>query len=515
MIRKKRKYKFFQDKIKQNSKNIRVPQITDQYKKSTIDINNDLNINITDFKHNIIRKNLNLRHDKLNNEAIKTTKYKLLPTNDQKIIFQKWLDSYIEMYNLIIQKIKNMFRDELRKNSKSKLVDMDFKLNINDLKKEFAADKLRIQTKSNINMHILDYAITDALAMYKSKVSNLKNGHIRKSRLRYLKKTKGTKIFKIENYLCKDNSFCVSELGSLIKTVPEINFKEKITIVGIIQYNNKTNEYNLLVRERIMDENDIIIDKINNQLTIYEKRLKILNDHLKLINSADKTSKNIPLIKKQLEITNKCKRLLNFKKINRNEQRFKEIKPENTDPISMDPGIRKFLTGLSNKHIIEIGTNIFNIIVRHLNFIDKVANNNELYELKKKKLIAKTWKKIKNKVNDYHWKIINYLVNNYGHIIIGNFSTKSMCETDIGPIIKRVGSNLRFYVFKQRLQYKCYLNGIKYTEIDEYCTSKCCSNCGNFKKNLGPNKTYNCIKCKLVIDRDINAAKNILMKTIK
>ena len=39
-------------------------------------------------------------------------------------------------------------------------------------------------------MHILDYAIIDATAMIKSKISNIKNGYQFKSKLKYLKKSK-------------------------------------------------------------------------------------------------------------------------------------------------------------------------------------------------------------------------------------------------------------------------------------------------------------------------------------
>jgi len=51
--------------------------------------------------------------------------------------------------------------------------------------------------------------------------------------------------------------------------------------------------------------------------------------------------------------------------------------------------------------------------------------------------------------------------------------------------------------------------------INEYRTSKCCSNCGNLKNDLGSNKEYNCEKCLKKYDRDVNASKNILIKGIK
>ena len=123
--------------------------------------------------------------------------------------------------------------------------------------------------------------------------------------------------------------------------------------------------------------------------------------------------------------------------------------------------------------------------------------------------------KIKNKINDYHWKIIDYLTANYIHILIGNFSSKKFMESKNNPMLKIISSRMRFYVFHQRLQYKCFLKGVKYTKIDEYCTSKCCSSCGHFNKTLGLSRVFKCPKCGIILGRDINASKCIYLKGIK
>lgn len=52
-----------------------------------------------------------------------------------------------------------------------------------------------------------------------------------------------------------------------------------------------------------------------------------------------------------------------------------------------------------------------------------------------------------------------------------------------------------------------YKSNIK--DINEYTTSKKCHNCQNIHKELGANKIYNCDKCKIEIDRDINASINM------
>lgn len=48
---------------------------------------------------------------------------------------------------------------------------------------------------------------------------------------------------------------------------------------------------------------------------------------------------------------------------------------------------------------------------------------------------------------------------------------------------------------------------------EEY-TSKTCTRCGRINHNLGSNKVFTCASCKLIIDRDINGARNILLKNL-
>jgi len=54
----------------------------------------------------------------------------------------------------------------------------------------------------------------------------------------------------------------------------------------------------------------------------------------------------------------------------------------------------------------------------------------------------------------------------------------------------------------------------KVIETDKYLTSKCCSNCKNIKDDLGGSKIYNCYKCNIILDRDINASINIYKNRI-
>lgn len=70
------------------------------------------------------------------------------------------------------------------------------------------------------------------------------------------------------------------------------------------------------------------------------------------------------------------------------------------------------------------------------------------------------------------------------------------------------------YQFKEMLKKKMARAGGRAIICGEEYTSKTCSACGTIKHNLGGNKTYRCRACSAVLDRDVNAAKNIFHKNM-
>ena len=181
--------------------------------------------------------------------------------------------------------------------------------------------------------------------------------------------------------------------------------------------------------------------------------------------------------------------------------------------ISIDPGIRTFLTGISENSAVEIGTNLLFKVQNYLERIDTA--NEKLNKKKRRKKILLYRRKIKNIVEDLHWKSIKYLTSNYRNILIGDMSVKSIVNnknSKLSNIIKRISHSMCLYKFKQRLLYKCQINMIHYKEIDERYTSKMCSNCGWMNNELGCNKTFECRDCKIKMDRDFNGSRGIYLK---
>lgn len=184
--------------------------------------------------------------------------------------------------------------------------------------------------------------------------------------------------------------------------------------------------------------------------------------------------------------------------------------------ISIDPGIRTFLNCTTNNSYLEIGNNIKDKLKNEILRFEKI---NLIPKNKIKNRYLKVIRlRIKNKVNDTHWKIINYLTNNYKTIIIGKWSTKSIISNDssiFNGLNKRIIQNLSFYSFLEKLKYKCLTENVNLNIIDEHYTSKMCTSCGNLKKDLKGNKIYDCTSCNISINRDYNGSRNIFLKSIK
>lgn len=200
---------------------------------------------------------------------------------------------------------------------------------------------------------------------------------------------------------------------------------------------------------------------------------------------------------------NKYYVILIYKRLLDNKEEIKE------DYISLDPGVSPFLTGVSKENSCFIGENGYNMSKNYFDKIDKTENS-DIKNKKKKKHISKLRNKLRNKIEDLHWKTINYLTNNYNRILIGDLSVKGIVEkSGIVKKSKRILHSYRLYIFKERLKLRCEEKNIKYEEINEYLTTKSCSLCGEIKDDLGKRKKYECNTCGNKIHRDINGARGI------
>ena len=193
----------------------------------------------------------------------------------------------------------------------------------------------------------------------------------------------------------------------------------------------------------------------------------------------------------------------------------------NGDVVAIDPGVRSFTTMFSeNGFVGKIGYGHFNLILS-LNFqIDKLVElrDNETDKQRRRRLKRKLGKlrlRLSDLVDELHWKTANFLVRNFNVIILPTFETSEMTRREgrkIKKTVARTMLSLRFYEFGERLAHKCEEYGCLLIRSNEAYTSKTNSFNGEvFEAGSRKSFKYDGVR----VDRDINAARNILLRAMR
>ena len=121
--------------------------------------------------------------------------------------------------------------------------------------------------------------------------------------------------------------------------------------------------------------------------------------------------------------------------------------------------------------------------------------------------------KIKNQRLDHLHKFSTKLIQKYGTIYVGDVSSSKLAKTKMAKSVLDAGWSM----LRSMLRYKASRHGVKFAEIEEKFTTQRCSCCGNIPGSSpkGLNalgiREWECSTCGAIHDRDVNAAKNILI----
>ena len=182
----------------------------------------------------------------------------------------------------------------------------------------------------------------------------------------------------------------------------------------------------------------------------------------------------------------------------------------NTGPeVGMDVGLKCFAR-LSNDERISNP--------RHFNgYQDRLARAQRAVSKKKKgsrnrnkakKTVAVIHEKIQNARNDFLHKTSTKLVGEYSMIALEKLDVQEMMSDGLGKSIGDAG----WARFATLLSYKAENAGSKIVFVDPAGTTKTCHRCGHVQDMPLEERIYNCPDCGLAMDRDLNAAKNILAR---
>lgn len=188
--------------------------------------------------------------------------------------------------------------------------------------------------------------------------------------------------------------------------------------------------------------------------------------------------------------------------------------------ISLDPGVRTFLTGVDNHKTVELGVGSGTTMFKKMRYLDKLISKMSKALDKRakkniKKQIIKARSKIKNLQEELHKKSSAWLCRNYSNVVLPQFGSKDMvkkADRKLQTRTVRAMSVLAHGRFLTTLKNKAEQTGTNVVIVDEKYTSKTCSCCGHVKTKRFTSKLFKCERCLLTIDRDRNGAINILKK---
>ena len=126
---------------------------------------------------------------------------------------------------------------------------------------------------------------------------------------------------------------------------------------------------------------------------------------------------------------------------------------------------------------------------------------------KARKIVARIHERIRNRRHDFVHQQARKIVNRYDTIAVEKLNVKGMQQNHC--LAKSI-SDAAWTMFRAVLAVKAANAGRRYVEISPAYTSQDCSGCGlRAKKKLGE-RWHFCPVCGTSLDRDHNAAKNIL-----
>ena len=186
-------------------------------------------------------------------------------------------------------------------------------------------------------------------------------------------------------------------------------------------------------------------------------------------------------------------------------------KPPKGGAVGIDLGIKTLAT-LSDGTVIK-NPRYLRKSERKLKRAQKVLSRKTTGSKRRAKARAKVARihaRVANQRLDAMHKLTTWLASTYSHISVEDLNAAGMARN---RRLAKAVSDAAFGEFRRQLEYKTARTGAALHVVDRwFASSKTCSKCGRVKAKLSlSERVFHCDACGLSIDRDLNAAVNILV----
>ena len=185
-----------------------------------------------------------------------------------------------------------------------------------------------------------------------------------------------------------------------------------------------------------------------------------------------------------------------------------KIEPSRNPPVGVDVGIHHALA-LSDGTVIDSPQYLKQSLKRLKRLQRKVARRKKGSTGRKEavKILAKEHEHVANQRRDWWHKVTFWLVATYGVIVLEDLNLAFMLRNEK---LSRAAHDISLGMFRDILDYKAIKAGVLVFAVNPRNTSQKCSCCGEIVPKELSVRVHTCPHCSFTVDRDVNAALNIL-----
>ncbi|MCE7986683.1 MAG: transposase [Caldilinea sp. CFX5] len=188
--------------------------------------------------------------------------------------------------------------------------------------------------------------------------------------------------------------------------------------------------------------------------------------------------------------------------------------PDEPKRIGVDVGLQTFATlsngeKLANPRFFKKEQDALAKTQRRMSKLGKGTPE----RVKARKVVSRIHERIANKRTDFAHQQSRRLVNTYGVIVFEKLAVVNMMSNHTQVFGNKLNKSIADVAWSQLAQFTAYKAadaGRLFLQVDPRNTSKKCSRCGSLVIKDLKVRTHDCPHCGLVLDRDHNAAINIL-----